>query len=146
MPNPPMMYSKQGISLTERFEGCRLQAYLDSVGKPTIGYGHTHGVKLGDICTAEQAEQWLIEDTNWAVGVVNALVQIPLTQNQFDALVDFTFNLGSGNFQHSNLLRLVNEQNFTLAASEFEKWDKAGGQVVAGLLRRRQAEQQEFNG
>lgn len=141
-----MQYSKSGLQLTERFEGVRLSAYQDTADVWTIGYGHTHQVKQGDTCTIEQAEQWLLEDTEWAVRVVNTLVRVNLTQGEFDALVDFTFNLGSGSFQHSNLLRLINEGNLTDAANEFEKWDKAGGQVVAGLLRRRQAEEQEFRG
>lgn len=139
-----MQYSKSGLQLTERFEGVRLSAYQDTAGVWTIGYGHTHGVKQGDTCTIEQAEQWLIEDTTWAVSVVNALVKVTLTQPIFDSLVDFTFNLGSGNFQHSQLLSLINQEKFEEAANEFDKWDRAGGQVVAGLLRRRNAEKEEF--
>jgi lysozyme len=137
-------YSKQGITLTESFEGVRLTAYQDSVGRWTIGYGHTAGVQPGDVCTQEQADEWLQEDMAWAERVVNALVTIPLSQGEFDALVDFTFNLGSGSLQHSTLLSLVNAGDFEAAALEFEKWDHAGGVVVAGLLRRRQAEEAEF--
>jgi lysozyme len=140
-----MNYSLQGEQLTEMFEGVRLTAYQDQVGRWTIGYGHTHGVAPGDTCTQAQAEQWLTEDVQWAVRVVNAMVRVPLTQNEFDSLVDFTFNLGSGSFEHSQLLALINQGNFQAAALEFDKWDHAGGQVVAGLLRRREAEQQEFN-
>ena len=139
-----MEYSKSGIQLTERFEGVRLTAYQDQVGRWTLGYGHTSGVQAGQTCTPEQAEEWLQSDTAWAVGVVNRLVRVPLSQGEFDALVDFVFNLGSGNFQHSHLLELVNQGDFTSAALEFAKWGHAGGQVVAGLLRRRIAEQQEF--
>jgi lysozyme len=139
-----MNYSKTGLQLTERFEGCRLTAYQDQVGRWTIGYGHTLGVQPGQTCTPEQAEEWLQNDTAWAVGVVNRLVRVPLSQGEFDSLCDFVFNLGSGNFQHSHLLELINQGDFTNAALEFQKWDHAGGQVVAGLLRRRVAEQQEF--
>jgi lysozyme len=139
-----MNYSKSGIQLTEQFEGCRLTAYQDQVGRWTIGYGHTAGVQPGQVCTQEQAEEWLQEDTAWAVRVVNAAVRVSLSQGEFDALTDWVFNLGSGNFQHSHLLELVNQGDFTNAANEFQKWDRAGGQVVAGLLRRRIAEQQEF--
>jgi lysozyme len=139
-----MEYSKQGVALTEQFEGCRLEAYQDIVGRWTCGYGHTSGVTQDTTCTQAQAEAWLQEDMSWAVGVVNALVTIQLSQGEFDALVDFTFNLGSGSLAHSTLLQLVDAGDFTAAALEFDKWDHAGGQVVAGLLRRRQAETAEF--
>lgn len=141
-----MQYSKSGVQLTEGFEGCKLTAYQDQVGKWTIGYGHTQNVFAGQTCTQEQADVWLQEDMEWAVRVVNALVTVPLSQGEFDALVDFTFNLGSGSLQHSTLLRLVNTQQFEAAANEFEKWDHAGGVAVAGLLRRRLGEKAEFQG
>jgi len=139
-----MNYSKSGLSLTESFEGCRLTAYQDSVGKWTIGFGHTANVQPGDTCTPDQAEAMLIADTAWAVAYVNHIVTSALSQGEFDALVDFTFNLGVGNFRSSTLLSLVNKGDMADAANEFEKWDKAGGVEVAGLLRRRQAEEQEF--
>ena len=139
-----MNYSKSGLALTEQFEGLRLTAYQDQVGRWTIGYGHTAGVQQGDTCTQAQAEAWLASDVSWAVQCVNLYVKIALTQGEFDSLCDFVFNLGSGSFQHSALLILVNQRNFEAAAAEFEKWDHAGGQVVAGLLRRRVAEETEF--
>lgn len=141
-----MDYSKIGLTLTESFEGCRLRAYQDSIGRWTIGFGHTANVQPGDICTQEQAEAMLMADVAWAVAFVNHVIKVPLTQGEFDALVDFTFNLGSGSLQHSSLLVLVNQGNMQAAAEEFEKWDHAGGRVVAGLLRRRQAEEKEFLG
>lgn len=140
-----MTYSKSGISLTESFEGLRCEAYQDSVGRWTIGYGHTLNVHPGDTCTQLDAEEWLEQDMDWAERVVNALVTIQLTQGEYDALVDFTFNLGSGSVQHSQLLALVNQGKFAEAAQQFQLWDHAGGQVVAGLLRRRVAEEQEFD-
>lgn len=139
-----MIYSKSGIELTEMFEGIRLTAYQDQGGRWTIGYGHTLDVHLGDTCTQRQAETWLQQDMAWAERVVNSAVTTQLTQGEYDALVDFTFNLGSGNFEHSQLLALVNQRNFAAAANEFDKWDHADGQVVAGLLRRRETEAQEF--
>jgi lysozyme len=139
-----MIYSNTGLHLTEESEGCRLRAYPDSTGIPTIGYGHTKGVRLGDVCTQEQAERWLREDIAYAEAEVNRVVRVPLTQGEFDALVDFTFNCGRGNFDHSTLLALVNKGDMVHAAAQFERWDKAGGKVVAGLLRRRQAEAAEF--
>jgi lysozyme len=139
-----MQYSKQGLALTEQFEGVRLEAYLDQVGVPTIGYGHTRGVHLGMTCTQEQAEAWLEEDIQLATDDVNKYVIVQLTQGEFDALVDFAFNLGCGALNNSTLLKDLNAGNFAAAANEFEKWDHAGGQVVAGLLRRREAEMAEF--
>jgi lysozyme len=141
-----MQYSKSGETLTESFEGCRLSSYQDQVGVWTIGYGHTRGVGPGMLCTPAQAEAWLIEDIQWASDTVNKYVTVVITQGEFDALVDFTFNLGANNFWHSTLLKLVNKGDFTAAANEFAKWDRAGGKVVAGLLRRREAEEAEFNG
>ena len=140
----PMNYSKSGLQLTERFEGCKYVAYQDQRGIWTLGYGHTFGVVEGMACTQEQAEAWLIADTAWAVSVVNKYVAITVTQGEFDAMTDFVFNVGAGNFEHSALLRLVDAGQFAQAAEEFEKWDHCGGQVVAGLLRRRLAEAQEF--
>jgi lysozyme len=140
-----MTYSEDGLHLTEQFEGCKLDAYQDSVGVATIGYGHTRNVTMGMTCTQEQAEQWLQEDIQSAADAANRLVTVELTQQEFDALVDFTFNLGAGNLQSSTLLRLLNSGDYTGAAAEFQKWDKAGGQVLAGLLRRRQAEADMFD-
>jgi lysozyme len=137
-------YSKNGLSLTEGFEGCKLTAYLDSKGVPTIGYGHTAGVHLGMTCTPAQAESWLQQDIAWAADRVNADVLVPLTQNEFDALIDWVFNCGVGNFEHSTLLKLINKDDLTSAANEFAKWDEAGGVVIAGLLRRRMAEEAEW--
>jgi lysozyme len=139
-----MQYSKTGAQLTESFEGCKLVAYQDSVGRWTIGFGHVAGVQAGDTCTQAEAELWLQQDMAWAVNCVNALVTVPLTQGEFDALVDFSFNLGYGSLQHSTLLQLINKGEFAQAAAEFAKWDHVGGQVVAGLLRRRNAEEAEF--
>jgi len=143
--NPPMIYSKTGLALTESFEGVKLIAYLDSAGIPTIAFGHTQGVSAGDTCTMDQAVQWLQEDTQTAVDAVNRLVAVQLTQPEFDALVDFVFNEGQGHFENSTMLKLLNAGDFAGAALQFDAWDLAGGQVVAGLLRRRQAETQEFN-
>jgi lysozyme len=134
-----------GQALTEQFEGCSLTAYQDSGGVWTIGFGHTAGVTEGMTCTQAQAEAWLLEDIQWAVSTVQNRVLVPLTQGEFDALVDFVFNVGSGNFASSTMLRMLNAGNFAGAADQFARWDLAGGQVVAGLLRRRIAEEGEFN-
>ena len=137
-------YSRTGLHLTEQFEGCRLTAYQDSGGIWTCGYGHTAGVDASTTCTQEQAEIWLQEDVQSAANIVNKCVSVPLTQGEFDALVDLTFNIGGGNFRHSTMLALLNQSDYNGAASQFERWDKVGGQVIAGLLRRRLAEKEEF--
>lgn len=140
-----MIYSANGRALTEEMEGLRTTAYKDSVGVWTIGYGHTNGVTAGMTCTQEQADVWLAEDIQGAAYVVNKVVTAPLNQNQFDALVDFVFNLGSGNFQNSTLLKLLNKGDYAGASNEFPKWNHAGGVVLSGLTKRRLAEQTLFN-
>ena len=139
-----MNYSDAGLKFTESFEGCRLDAYLDQAGIPTIGYGHISGVRMGDKCTQEQADKWLREDIKESEDAVNRLVKVPLTQNQFDSLVDFTFNLGAGNLAKSTLLRLLNKGQYSDASQEFKNWNRAGGFVRAGLARRRLAEKELF--
>jgi len=143
-----MNYSKNGLHLTEQFEGCKLTAYPDpgTGGAPwTIGYGHTGPeVHPGLTITQEQAEELLMQDVQKAAAAVNAKVTGDITQEEFDALVDFVFNVGAGNFTASTLLKKVNAGDIHGAAAEFEKWDMAGGKHMAGLLRRRQAEASEF--
>ena len=141
-----MEYSGTGLALTEKEEGCKLTAYKDSGGVLTIGYGHTGGVTPGMVITQEQANEYLQEDVQSSVDAVNRLVHIPLSQNEFDALVDFVYNVGAGAFASSTMLRLINRNNLTEAANEFEKWDFCGGRVVTGLLNRRIEEEKEFNG
>ena len=139
-----MKIGERGLALIKEFEGVRLAAYLDSVGVPTIGYGHTKDVQMGDTCTPEQANEWLREDCEDAENCVNSAVSVPLTECEFDALVSFVFNLGCGNFRKSTLLRKLLDSDYDGAAIEFRKWDKAGGQVLAGLTRRRLAEARLF--
>ena len=145
-----MNYSKNGLHLTENFEGLRLTAYPDPAthGDPwTIGYGHTGAeVHQGMTITQEQAEEFLMQDVQKAVQTVNLKVHTDLTQNEFDALVDFVFNCGAGNFAGSTLLKKINAGDMEGAALEFQKWDKAAGHVMAGLVRRRQAETDLFKG
>ena len=143
--NPPMTYSKAGIQLTERFEGCRLAAYPDTGGVWTIGYGHTNGVHESMTCTREQAEAWLKQDIQAAADAVNRRVSVLLKQSEFDALVDFVFNLGVRAFARSTMLKDINAGNFAAAASQFPLWDQDAGRALAGLLHRRLAEEAEFN-
>lgn len=139
-------YSRQGLKLTEHFEGLRLTAYQDVAGVWTIGYGHTGAdVKPGMTITLAEAEGLLSQDIQKAADAVNRLVTYDdLTQNQFDALVDFTFNVGISAFAGSTLLRKLNEADVAGAAAEFPKWCMAGGKVVEGLVRRRQKEATSF--
>jgi lysozyme len=136
-----LTYSNNGLALTERFEGCELTAYQDQVGVWTIGYGHTGpDVVTGLTITPDQAQDLLAQDVAGAAACVNNVVTIALSQNEFDALVDFVFNLGKGAFEGSTLLRVLNSGDIAAAAAQFDQWDHAGGAVVAGLLRRREAE------
>lgn len=141
-----MEISKKGLDLIKKFEGCRLSAYQDSIGVWTIGYGHIQGVRKGDVCTQDQADEWLANDVKTASSAVGRLVKVPLDQNEFDALVSFTFNLGQRNLQNSTLLSMLNSNDVEGAANQFIRWNKAGGKVVDGLTKRRQAEKDLFLG
>jgi lysozyme len=138
-------YSEKGLALTQQFEGLRLTAYQDSVGVWTIGYGHTGAdVHSGLTITQEQASAFLLQDVASAVATVNRLVTVALTQNQFDALVDFVFNAGSGSFAGSTLLRELNASKIEAAAAQFSRWVYAGGKELPGLVKRRNAEADLF--
>jgi lysozyme len=130
------------------FEQRRLTAYLCPAGVPTIGWGHTKGVKLGDTCSVQQADIWLTQDLEDAAAAVSSLVHVPLTQGQFDALTDFVFNLGAGRLKSSTLLQLLNDGRVFAAADQFERWvhGKVNGQdvVLPGLVKRRAAEAAMF--
>lgn len=142
-----MKISKKGLELIKAFEGLELKAYKDSVGILTIGYGSTGShVKSGMTITKEQAEELLKQDVSRFEKGVNDLVKVPLTQNQFDALVSFSFNLGLGNLKSSTLLRKLNASDYSGAANEFLRWNRAGGVVLKGLTRRRQTEKDIFEG
>lgn len=139
-----MKISQTGLDLIKRFEGLETKAYRCPAGILTIGYGHTTGVKEGDTCTPEQAEVWLREDCQVAELTVSANVNVHLNQNQFDALVSFIFNLGSGNFVKSTLLKKLNTSDYRGAADELDRWVNAGGRKLPGLVKRRVAEKALF--
>lgn len=132
------------IQMVRDFEGFRDKAYQCSAGVWTLGYGHTRGVKKGMTCTKDQADMWLSEDLGEAEAAVIKYVKVPLTDNQYGALVDFTFNLGQGSLASSTLLRLLNDGDYTKAADQFTRWVKADGNVIEGLVRRREAEKKLF--
>lgn len=139
-------YSQSGLELTEAFEGCVLAAYWDATGKVwTIGFGHTgKEVVDGLVWTRAQAEYALSLDIGWASAVVNKLVEPDINQHQFEALVDFVFNDGAGNFAKSSLLKLVNAGDNEAADLEFMKWVYSGGKILSGLVKRRMAEAKLF--
>ena len=132
--------------MIKHFESCKLTAYQDSVGVWTIGWGHTAGVKKGDNWTQDEADDILLNDLEKFEGYVNQYVKVPLTQNQFDALVSWTFNLGPGNLKSSTMLTKLNEKNYDKVPSQMKRWNKAGGKVLRGLERRRNAEAAMFSG
>ncbi len=133
-----------GLDIVKLYEGLRLDAYLCPAGVPTIGYGHTKDVKLGDRCTQQQAEEWLEDDFFMAKTDVRAVVKVPITQNQLDALGSFVFNLGVRRLIQSTLLKKLNAGDYSGAAAEFDKWVFAGGKKLNGLVKRRAAEKQLF--
>ena len=139
-----MNISEQGIDIIKQFEGCRLHAYDDGVGVLTIGYGHTTGVHWGDVITQDEADALLQEDLDDFELCVNNLVDAPLTQPQFDALVSFAFNVGCGALRRSTLLKRLNANDYEGAANQLLRWNRGGGRVLKGLVRRREAERAMF--
>ncbi len=140
-----MKLGERGTEILKYFEGCKLTAYQDSVGVWTIGYGHTKGVYDGMTITQDQAEQMLLSELEEYEGYIENMVTVPLTQNQFDALVVWVYNLGPTNFKNSTLLKELNAGNYNAAGQEITRWNKAGGKVLAGLVKRREAEAELFN-
>ena len=142
-----MKLSQRGIDLIKQFEGYSSKAYPDPAtgGAPwTIGYGTTKGVKLGMVITAEQAEKMLRDDVAKFESGVSALLKVPTTQGQFDAMVSLAYNIGLGNFGKSTLLRKHNEKCYSCAAGQFPAWNRAAGKVMNGLTRRRNAERDVY--
>lgn len=134
--------SNNGLTLIKKFEGCKLTAYKDSIGIPTIGFGHTNGVKMGQTITQSQADAYLKSDCASAEKAVNSYTKYNWNQNQFDALVSFTFNCGSG-----NLKTLLNNGQRTISeiSSKITAYNKSGGKVLQGLVKRRAAEKELFD-
>jgi GH24 family phage-related lysozyme (muramidase) len=140
-----MKISAAGIELLKQFEGCRLTAYQDSVGVWTIGFGTTAGVKEGQTISQVKAEEYLRFDLAIFEKAVTESLKVPVNQNQFDALVSFTYNVGVSAFRSSTLLNLINEKtDKKVVAAEFSKWVKAGNQTLPGLVSRRKAESELF--
>ncbi|RQS02597.1 lysozyme [Burkholderia sp. Bp9002] len=146
MANQPERTGTQGIELIKHFEGLRLARYLDAVGKPTIGYGHLilPHEQFTRPLTQTEADALLRHDLRGAELNLRKLVRVPITQQQFDALMSFVFNLGAGRLRSSTLLRYLNAGASARAADQFLVWNKAGGRPLAGLTKRRQAERALF--
>jgi lysozyme len=141
-----MVTSEEGASLIKKFEGCKLEAYQCAAGVWTIGYGHTKEVSEGDVISQFEAEDLLTYDLQEFEGYVLDYVSVPLKQNEFDALVSWTFNLGSGNLRSSTLLKKLNDHKYKEVPTEIRRWNKAAGKVLDGLVRRREAESLLFQG
>lgn len=143
-----MNINEAGVALIKRFEGCRLRAYPDPAtsGAPwTIGYGTTGpNVYEGLQISQEQADMWLVEKLAEFEKCVNKVIFIPVTDNQFSACVSLAYNIGCRNFQGSTLVKKLNAGDDIGAADEFLKWNKAAGNVMAGLTKRREAERELF--
>jgi lysozyme len=137
-----MKLSAAGLDLVKRSEGFRSHIYFDVAGFPTIGYGHRleHAEHYPEGITETQAEVILLWDVREAELAVERLVKAPLTQGQFDALVDFTFNLGSARLGSSTLLRELNQGHYDVAANELLRWDHCGSEELEALKARRRAE------
>lgn len=141
-----MRITPAGLALIQRWESCKLSAYLDSGGLPTIGWGTTRypdgtRVQLGDICTQEQADMWLRSEVSYTEKLVDDLTTDSLRPEQFDALVCFTYNVGVSAFRRSTLRRLVNTHSYDPGIPQaFRMWVYDNGKFVQGLMNRRNAE------
>jgi lysozyme len=142
---PMRRINEAGIALLKEYEGLRLKPYLCPSRIWTVGYGHTRNVRLGMTITPEEAEELLQEDLRGFERAVARLVQVPLTDNQFSALVCFTFNVGVGNFEDSTLLRLLNRGWYEQVPAQLSRWNRSRGEILGGLARRRAAEARLWN-
>ena len=143
-----MAINVASLNLIKSFEGCKLTAYLCPANVPTIGWGHTKTVTKADVgkktITQSEADALLLSDLVTYENAVKRLVKVPLSENQYGALVSFTYNLGQGNLANSTLLKKLNAKDYKGAADEFSKWTKVGGKTLNGLVRRRAAERALF--
>ena len=141
--------SEKGFSIIREAESLELKAYLDTGGVWTIGYGtikYPNGVRVkkGDVCTQGQAEIWLKNDCLWVDACLDKHVKVAVSQNQFDALASFIYNIGETAFIKSTMLTLINNSNFSSAASQFDRWIYDNGKEIKGLVNRRAKEKTLF--
>ena len=142
-----MKIDKYGEKLIKNFESCKLTAYKADKSEKyyTIGWGHYGSdVKKDMKISKERADKLFENDIKYFEECVNAYVKVPITQSMFNALVSFTYNVGSGAFKKSSLLKYVNKCKYDKASKEFKKWNKCGGKVLKGLVKRRELEKIEF--
>ena len=139
-----MKISENGLELIKKFEGCETTAYQDSVGVWTIGFGHTKGVEEGQTCSIEDAESMLADEMDEYEGYINNMVKVELQQHEFDSLVAWVYNLGPTNLSESTMLKVLNGGQFDRVPDEMNRWTRAGGEILEGLVRRRQAESLMF--
>ncbi len=139
-----MIFSDNGFQLLKKLEGCKLEAYQDQGGVWTIGYGSTSNVVAGMTIDQQEADTRLRAKTAQVTMLISRLVKVDLTQNKFDALVIFVYNIGDGAFEKSTMLKLLNNKSYLAAADQFDVWNHVGGKVNAGLTNRRAAEKKLF--
>jgi lysozyme len=136
--------SEKGLELLKHYEGCELTAYRCSANVLTIGYGHTKGVTEDMVITQEEADQMLHDEMPEYEGYINDKVTVELNQDQFDAMVCWVYNLGSGNLSSSTLLKVLNDGDYDGVPEQMKRWNKAGGKVLNGLTKRRDSEAKLF--
>lgn len=143
-----MVISDKGIGIIKEFEGFRSSAYKCSAGVWTVGYGSTvingDKVKACDKVSREEAERLLRVEANRLAGELKKIILVPLNQNQIDALISFTYNIGLSAFSKSTMLKLINAKEFNAASFQFDRWNKANGRVLPGLVARRNKEEELF--
>lgn len=132
--------SAVGLVAVANFEGFRATAYKDVAGVPTIGYGETAGVKMGQTTTPDRALTQLLKSLNTHSNQIKPYIKVPLYQYEFDAYSSFAYNVGVGNFKNSTLLKKLNAGDYAGACAELKKWKYAGGKVQQGLVNRREKE------
>lgn len=137
--------NEDGVAMIKDFEGLHLTPYLCPANVWTIGYGHTRTVRANMHITSAQADQLLEDDLRIAERAVARLVRVPLTGNQFSALVSFVFNVGTTNFERSTLLKLLNRGWYEQVPAQLARWNRASGEILGGLARRRAAEAKLWN-
>jgi lysozyme len=141
-----MNIGTKGLDLIRFFEGLELNAYQCAAGVWTIGYGHTKDVQQGMTISEARANEMLAEELNEYESYINGLVTVELNQDQFDAMVSWVYNLGVGNLKASTLLKVLNAGDYDGVPAQMMRWNKAGGKVLEGLTKRRQAEADLFCG
>jgi lysozyme len=138
--------SDNGVKILQSLEGYSSVSYLDVAGVKTIGYGRTHHIKDGEITTREIEVEWLKKEAQEAADFLAREVEVPLTQNQADALIIWIYNVGRGAALKSTLLRVLNQGHYSQVPGQLRRWNRAGGRVVKGLVNRRAQEVALWNG